>query len=95
MITLHIDHAISDFDTWKGAFDRFAQMRADAGVRSHRVRQPVDDDRRVIIDLDFDDVPAAEGFLDFLRTRVWSGAGTAPALVGQPAAAILETRAEG
>lgn len=43
MFTLSIEHAISDFPTWKQAFDRFAEARERAGVRSHRIRRPVGD----------------------------------------------------
>ena len=90
MPTLHIEHAISDYPTWKAAFDRFGDMRAAAGVRRHTVRQPTDDAHHVVVDLDFDTVSAAEGFLDVLRTRVWSTRDNSPALVGSPEARILE-----
>lgn len=33
MATLRIEHSISDFSVWKGAFDRFAAIRDQAGVR--------------------------------------------------------------
>ena len=32
MPTLHIEHPISDLDTWLGAFNQFAEARRDAGV---------------------------------------------------------------
>ena len=94
MPTLHIEHPIKDFATWKSAFDRFAQQRADAGVRHYRVQQPVDDPAYVVVDLDFDDVADAERFLGFLRTRVWSSSENAPALAGAPRTRILETAEE-
>jgi hypothetical protein len=72
MATLHIEHPISDFGTWKAAFDRFAEARARSGVRGHRILRPVDDACYVVVDLDFQTVAEAEGFLDFLRTRVWT-----------------------
>ncbi len=90
MPTLHIEHAISDFPTWKAAFDRFGDARVAAGVRRHTVRQPTDDVHHVVIDLDFDTVSAAQGFLDVLRNRVWSTRESSPALVGSPEAKILE-----
>ncbi len=31
MHLLQIEHRINDFDTWKGAFDRFSGMRPKAG----------------------------------------------------------------
>ena len=43
MTTLHIEHAISDFGTWDAAFQRFADVRRQFGVRGQRVQQPIDD----------------------------------------------------
>jgi hypothetical protein len=91
MPTLHIEHAISDFEVWKAAFHRYDEFRLQAGVRRHRILRPVDDRRYVVIDLDFDTVGEAEKFLEFLRTRVWSSHETAPALVGAPQTRILES----
>ncbi len=89
MTTLHIEHAISDFDVWRTAFDRFADVRIQSGVRAARIQQPVDDARYVVIDLDFDDVDNASRFLGFLRTRVWASGASSPALVGTPHTKIL------
>ncbi len=89
MATLHIRHAITDFDTWAAAFNRFADARRDAGVRAFRVRRPVDDPAYVVIDLDFDTREAAESFRDFLMTKVWVP-GVSPALVGTPETMVLE-----
>jgi hypothetical protein len=36
--TVHIEHQISDFATWKAAFDRAAPLRATSRVRGHEVR---------------------------------------------------------
>lgn len=91
MTTLHIEHAVSDFDRWLTAFQRFADARAEAGVRAHRVQRPVDDPNYVVIDLDFDTVDDAERFLGFLQTRVWSSPQNAPALVGTPETSILQS----
>jgi hypothetical protein len=90
MATLHIEHPISDFGTWKAAFDQFAEARAKSGVRGHRILRPVDDACYVVVDLDFRTVAEAEGFLDFLRTRVWTSTVNAPALTGTPQTRILE-----
>lgn len=90
MATLHIEHAITDFGTWKAAFDRFSDARAQAGVRSHRVQQPIDDPHYVLIDLEFATTSEAQAFLAFLRARVWSSSEGSPALVGEPRATILE-----
>lgn len=91
MTTLHIEHAVTDYDTWQAAFDRFSNVRLRSGVRHHRVQCPVDDPTYLSIDLEFDDVDAARRFLDFLRTRVWASRESAPALVGAPTTRILET----
>jgi hypothetical protein len=90
MPTLHIQHPITDFGTWADAFDRFAEARVRAGVRSHRIRRPVDDPNYVVIELDFDSTGEAEAFRDFLQTRIWADAATAPALAGVPQTMILE-----
>jgi hypothetical protein len=90
MSTLHIEHAILDFDLWRAAFDRLEGARTQAGVRSVQIRRPFDEPHFVVIDLDFDDAQAAERFLGFLRNSVWSSPGAAPALIGAPEAKILE-----
>lgn len=90
MTTLHIEHAIVDFELWSSAFDRFAEFREKAGVRAQRVQQPVDDPKYVVIDLDFDTPEEAEKFLTFLRDNIWTSAENAPALVGAPQTKILE-----
>jgi hypothetical protein len=90
MATLHIEHPITDFGTWKAAFDRFAEAREKSGVRGHRILRPTDDAHYVVIDLDFQTAGEAERFLDFLRTRVWSSSDDAPALAGAPQTRILE-----
>jgi hypothetical protein len=90
MATLHIEHPIADFGTWKAAFDRFAEARATSGVRGHRILRPVDDPCYVVVDLDFQTAAEAEGFLDFLRTGAWTSTVNAPALAGTPQTRILE-----
>jgi hypothetical protein len=54
MPTLHIEHPITDFATWKAAFDRFAPAREASGVLHHRIQRPIDDPRYIVIYLDFD-----------------------------------------
>ena len=90
MTTLHIEHPINDFDVWKAAFDRFADFRKQAGVRGQRLQRPVDDPQYMMIDLDFDTVDEAEGFLTFLRSKVWAIPENSPGLAGTPTARILQ-----
>jgi hypothetical protein len=89
MPTLMIEHPVTDFGTWQAAFAGFAPARERAGVRAYRVRQPVDDDRYVLVELDFDDVDAARRFLAFLTANVWSSPQGAPALAGPPQTRIV------
>lgn len=90
MPTLHIQHEISDFDTWASAFDRFEDARVQAGVKAHQVQRRIDDPNYVVIDLEFDTAGEAIAFRDFLQTQVWPNPTNAPALVGVPATMILE-----
>jgi hypothetical protein len=90
MPTLLIEHSISDFATWQQAFARFADRRRDGGVLAERVRQPVDDPGYVLVDLDFATLAQAQGFLQFLETRVWADRASSPALVGSPRTRIVE-----
>jgi hypothetical protein len=91
MATLHIEHRITDYPTWRAAFDRFAPARADAGVRGHRVFRAVDDERYVVIHLDFDDADEARSFLGFLQRVVWAIPENSPALDGSPETRILQS----
>jgi hypothetical protein len=89
LATLHIEHPISDLQAWLGAFARFEEARTRAGVRGQRVRQPVDDDKYVYVELDFDSVEAANAFKGFLDANVWSSTDASPALAGTPRARVL------
>lgn len=90
MPTLHIEHPISDYPTWRQAFDRLADYRKEAGVLAHRVQQPVGEPTFVVIDLDFGSLSEAEAFLEFLQTKVWANPASSPALRGAPQTRILE-----
>jgi hypothetical protein len=90
MVTLQIEHAISDFATWRAAFDRFAEARQNAGVTDARVYRPVDDPAHVLVELDFETADRATAFLGFLEANVWSTPANSPALAGSPEARILE-----
>jgi hypothetical protein len=89
MTTLRIEHAIHDYETWQRAFDSFAEARAKAGVRSFAIRQPVDDPKYLMLDLEFDTAGRAEAFASFLHEHVWSSPTSSPALAGAPQTRIL------
>jgi hypothetical protein len=88
MTTLRIEHPVADFAAWKEAFDADPVGREHSGVRRYRVMRPVDDDRFVLIDLEFDTPEEAEGLLAAMRA-VWTRVtGT---LISDPVARIVET----
>ncbi|MBK8998559.1 MAG: hypothetical protein IPM35_22795 [Myxococcales bacterium] len=91
MITLHIEHPISDFTTWKAAFDRAAPLRAQGGVRAYDIHQPVDDPAYVVVRLELDDEASARAFLAKLE-QLWKNPEATPALRGVPRARILDRR---
>lgn len=91
MVTLRIEHPISDFAVWKAAFDRDPANRKASGVRQYAISQPVDDPRYVLIDLEFETVVQAEGLRSAMQ-RVWASGAAAPALAGEPRTQILESR---
>jgi hypothetical protein len=90
MPSLHIEHRITDLDTWTSAFNRFGEIRRAAGVTAETVRHPYGDDGYVVIDLEFDTSEHAHDFLHFLRTEVWPVPANSPALDGTPQAQVLD-----
>lgn len=90
MSRLHIEHPITDYRTWRDAFDRFADVRVASGVIGTNLARPVDDDHFIVIDLDFVGPEAASTFLTFLEQHVWSTPEKSPGLGGQPKTMILD-----
>ena len=89
MPTLHVEHAITDLETWLSAFRQFAEARRGAGVTAQRVHQPVDDDNYIVVQLDFGTTEEAAKFKGFLETVVWSSQEQSPGLSGTPHARVL------
>lgn len=90
MVTLHIEHPITDYATWRAAFDGFAKARRAAGAIGDRVWRPVDDPCYIVIELDFESAERAEAFRTFLQTEVWTSSAASPGLDGEPKTSILE-----
>lgn len=88
MPTLHIEHAVPDFDSWKEAFDSDPADRRGSGVHHYRVLRSVEDPNFVMIDLELDSVAAAERLLEKMR-QIWSGPGKA--FMRDPRARIVES----
>lgn len=71
MPTLHIQHQVADFDSWKrDAFDPDPIGRAASGVRRHRISRSADDPNYLMIDLEFASMPEAEAAHAALR-NLW------------------------
>src|ERR1039457_21966 len=90
MTTLRIEHAITDYQLWKKAFDGFAEARANAGVRSVAVRLPVDDPKYLVLTRDSARADVARPFADFLARQVWSPPVPPPGRAGPPQTRILD-----
>ena len=84
MATLRLEIEVRDYDLWRGAFERDAEGRQQAGMRCYRIFRPVDDPHRVMVDADFDRAEEAQAFPDIMRTKVWPDPEKAPAKVGAP-----------
>jgi len=67
MITLRIEHKISSYDGWKKAFDSDPINRKQSGVKEYRVYRPIEDDKFVIIDLDFENLQQAQTAKEALK----------------------------
>lgn len=84
---LRIDHQVTDYDAWKKVFDEDPADRKGSGVRRYRISREVGDPNRVLIDLEFDEVAAAESMLEKLQT-LW--AGPASSMLITPSATVVE-----
>ena len=90
MVTLRVELQVSDYDLWKGAFDRDAGGRQRSGMRRYRIFRPTDDQHCVLLDADFDSAKEADTFLEIMRRDVWPDPEKAPAKVGAPQTRIVE-----
>jgi hypothetical protein len=87
MYMLRIEHPVSEYGSWKKAFDSDPVGREKAGVRRHRILRPVEDPNHVLIDLEFDSRAAAEGLLAAMQV-VWGRVGGT--FMRDPQARIVE-----
>lgn len=71
MITLRIEHKISNYEGWKRAFDMDPINRKKSGVRRYRVFRPADDEHFVIIDLEFETLEEASATRVILQ-NMWT-----------------------
>ncbi len=90
MSTLRVELEVRDYDTWRNAFAQDAGGRQRNGARRYRIFRPVDDARKVILDLDFDSTAEASTFLAIMQRDVWPSPDKAPAKIGAPRTHILD-----
>lgn len=60
MTTLAVRHSVSDFDTWKSAFDGHASVRSGHGATAQRV---LHDGNNILVLIDFPDAASAQAFM--------------------------------
>lgn len=90
MTTLRIENSVTDFSTWKAAFDAYADVRTRMGVRRWRVTRMIEDPLHVYVDLDFDGAGEAEAFAEFLVEKVWPTPRSQAALTRHHPPVLLE-----
>jgi hypothetical protein len=89
MHVLQIEHAVRDFDTWKGAFDSDPVHREVSGVRRYQIVRRVDEPNYVAIDLAFETLAEAEAFKVAIE-GMWRSPQALAALDGAPKARIVD-----
>ena len=93
MYVLRIEHPVFDFDGWKKAFDSDPVGREKSGVRRYYILRPVDDEKYVMIDLEFETINQAESLLAAMRV-VWGRVeGTIMTNAQARIVEVVETRA--
>jgi hypothetical protein len=88
MTSLHIEHSVSDVESWLATFRSFDDFRAQGGVTSVQVRHGVDNPNFIAVDLEFGSAEQARSFLVQLETQVWPNSSH---FDGTPTTYILET----
>jgi quinol monooxygenase YgiN len=60
---------LRDYAEWKQAFDQGAEMRKQAGMKSYRIFQTVDDPNQIVVMVEFADPAAARKFMNSAALR--------------------------
>ena len=58
-----VRHRVDDFDAWRKAYDGFAPIQAEHGVRAHQVLRSIENPNDVIVTHTFDSPETARAFL--------------------------------
>jgi len=75
MYVLNFWHTVPDYAEWKKVFDSDPLGRERSGVRRYTLARPVDDEKTLIGELEFDSLGEADTFAGRLR-EVWKGLGS-------------------
>lgn len=89
MYTVRIEHPVTEWESWKHAFDRDPLDRKGSGVKRFRVQRATDDPKYVMIDLDFEALDQAERMMRALQ-EMW-GRVQREGMIGDQRARIVET----
>ncbi len=78
MIRMFVRHQVTDFTTWKKAYDDFDDERTGMGVARDAVFQSATDSNDITVWHDFETLDAAQSFVESDRLReVMASAGVA------------------
>ena len=78
MIRMFVRHQVTDFTTWKKAYDDFDDERTGMGVARDAVFQSATDSNDITVWHDFETLDAAQAFVESDRLReVMASAGVA------------------
>ena len=71
MTVLQIEHAVSNFESWKKTFDSDPMNRKQSGVKRYKIFTETDNINYVIIELEFDNEQQAKEMLTRLQ-KLWN-----------------------
>jgi len=64
MTSLFVRHKVSDFETWKKAFDEFVETRKSSGEKSYQIFRPAEDPNNLFLVFEWDNVENAHKFME-------------------------------
>ena len=64
MTHVFVRHRVNDFETWKKAFDDFAETRKASGEKTFQVFRPGDDSKNLHLLFEWDNVDNARKFME-------------------------------
>jgi len=80
MATLFVRHPVTDYDTWKRAYDEFGTARKAHGVTAATVHRDASDPNMIVVTHRFPTAAAAQAFMaqDALKAAMQKAGVTAP-----------------